>query len=138
MTQPGDEIAVLRSLVLGLFRAQAPLYSPRWVDELTSLGDFEGRDYAIEFFNAPADGQLPLRRALRNTIERAEKLLGRPIVLLFHTPEATARHYHHVVKSRIDRAVFTSELHVLAHGDLSRPFATELQPVVAVALRRAA
>lgn len=138
MREMNGSPAILRDIVLALFRASAGIYLPRWTDDLTSRGDFDGRDYAIELFNVAASEQRPLRRALREVLRRAEGLCNRPITLLFHTPDATARYYQEVIASRIDNAALSSMLVVRAHGDLSQPFATQLEPVLSMTLPDAA
>ncbi|OGA00978.1 MAG: hypothetical protein A3I00_08050 [Betaproteobacteria bacterium RIFCSPLOWO2_02_FULL_64_12] len=86
----------LRVLVLALVRSAAG-YPGRWTDELTCHGDFEGRAQSIELFSVPVSEQRGLRCRLRDVRKLAEALLGGPLVLIFHTPEATAKHYEHVV-----------------------------------------
>ena len=61
------------------------------------MGDFDGREHALEFFNVPAEEQSALRRRLRSVKARAEEIIGSPVVLIFHTPEATRKHHQAVV-----------------------------------------
>jgi hypothetical protein len=93
--------AGVRAAVLAFVQSRSEDYPVRWVDELTSKGDFDGREYALEFFSVPASEQSALRRRLRPVRKEAEDMLGRPIVLVFHTPEATAKHYEGVVRQNL-------------------------------------
>ena len=111
----------------------------RWVDELTSRGDFEGREFAVDIFNVPTEQQEQIRRDLRSTRKAAQETLGKPIVLVFHTPEATAKHYRHVVEtlSRIENLVLDSPLVLRTRDRLSQPFFTYLGPL-SISLKPAA
>lgn len=134
----GNRADTVRGAVLDLFRAHAGSHLPRWADHVTSRGDFEGRDFTIELFNVPVHDQRALRRRLRDVIRQAETLLDRPLLLVFHTPEATATHYASVAGGRIENASFDATVELSTRGDLSVPFATKVQPTIRIALRRVA
>ena len=128
-----------RDLALALLKTTAPLYPMRWVDELTSRGDFEGREFAVDIFNVPTEQQEQIRRDLRSTRKAAQETLGKPIVLVFHTPEATAKHYRPLVETlaRIENAVLDSPLVLRTHERLSQPFFAYLGPI-SISLKAAA
>ena len=130
---------VLRGLVLGLIRRETS-YPVRWTDEKTSRGDFDGRDFAIEIFGVPTSEQRALRRRLRDVRKTAGSILGSSLVLIFHTPEATARHYQELLigLSRIDNATLNSSLRFSVHGRLSERFTVSISPVLNMPLRDAA
>lgn len=108
-----------RRTVLSLVAPHASKYALRWADQWTAAGDFEGRDFTLEVFNVPVRDQRPLRRRLRDVIRHAEVVLGAPLMLIFHTPEATTRHYAFVIAGRIENAQLVAPLQLKASGELS-------------------
>lgn len=104
MTSNGMNREDARRSVLALFASHAAHCLPRWADHTTSAGDFEGRDVTLEFFNVPVHDQRPFRRRLRDVVRQAEGIVGGPLLLIFHTPEATAKHYASVIAGRIENA----------------------------------
>lgn len=132
--------SVVRQTVLALMRSEAQGYPVRWCDERTSRGDFDGREYTLEFFNVPAEQWRALRRDLRAVKKVVEAVLDHPLVLRFHTPEATVEHYRPAVEeaSRVENAVIQGPLVLRAYGRLNGPFNAAIEPGISVSLRRAA
>ncbi len=69
-------------------------YRLRWVDHETTLGDFDGRDFALDVFDIPCAEELEFLRCLRPYRKEIK-----PCVFIFHTPEATQKHYRHLFDS---------------------------------------
>jgi len=134
-----SEPSARRASALALIRSSSP-YAARWTDDRTCRGDFEGREYSIEFFDVPRAKQKELRRDLRQVRHIAEELLGRPIILIFHTPDATAKHYREIVValSRIEKAVLDAPLTLRVRGSLSQSFVTVIEPSLRMPLVKAA
>lgn len=65
----------------------------RWAGDATTAGDFEGREFTIEVFDVPSHEQMDLFSRLRAVRLKAAELLGQSIRIVFHTPQATTRHY---------------------------------------------
>lgn len=82
-----------REAILELFREALPKHPVVWTSSRTSLGDFEGRDFTLEVFDVPWTEKRALLGDLLPQRTRAENVFGRPVQLLFHTPEATDAHY---------------------------------------------
>lgn len=116
-----------REAILALFRAEG--YLVRWTDEHTSRGDFDGRECAIEIFNVPSAEQRDVRRRLRSMRSAAEQLAGRPVMLIFHTPEATVKHYRHIVEglSKIENVLLASPIFLKVCGNLSELFSARIE-----------
>jgi hypothetical protein len=129
----------LREAVLALVR-RAAAYPLRWTDEKTSRGDFDGRDSAIEIFDVSASEQRAVRRRLRGVCKMAQSILGTPLVLIFHTPEATATYYQDLLVglSRIDNAILNTSLTFSVHGRLSNRFTVSISPALDMPLTEAA
>ena len=127
-----------KEAILALFRAEG--YLVRWTDEHTSRGDFDGRDCTIEIFNVPTAEQRDVRRRLRSIRSVAEQLSGRPVMLIFHTPEATVKHYRHIVEglSKIENALLASPIFLKVHGSLSELFLARIELPIHTTLARAA
>lgn len=71
-------------------------YPLRWADDQTSLGDFDGRDLAIDVFNIPPQEQRAFFSDLRSIRKELHQRLGHTVTFVFHTPEATAQYYTHL------------------------------------------
>lgn len=71
-------------------------YPLRWADEVTSLGDYDGRDLTIQVFNIPSERQREFHRSLREFRSELRREFGKPITFVFHTPEATRQYYAHL------------------------------------------
>ena len=106
-----DVLDAKRGQILLLFRATLPNYPVRWADDRTTLGDFEGREFALEIFNVPVEQQRSLYQHSRDLRKSSREILGSPILLIFHTPEATREHYAHLFNVfAISRNFFTSTI----------------------------
>ncbi|MBI5193065.1 MAG: hypothetical protein HZA08_06440 [Nitrospirae bacterium] len=68
-------------------------YSLRWVDEATSLGDFDGREVAIDVFNITASEQIVFLTRIRQIRNKMREMIGHRGVFIFHSPESTRMHY---------------------------------------------
>jgi hypothetical protein len=79
--------------VLVLFRRAVGNKPVVWASERTTLGDYEGHDVTLEVFDVPAEEQRDLLRTLRPERQAAADLLGGPVQVVFHTPDATSRHH---------------------------------------------
>lgn len=71
-------------------------YPIRWVDEKTTLGDFDGREYAIDVFRIPVSKQIGFLRMIRPIRNKILEKTGHRGMFIFHTPEATKKHYSHL------------------------------------------
>ncbi len=130
-----------RDEVLSLFRDALKPRRVRWTDELSSLGDFEGRDLALEVFDIPLSEQRATFRKLRELRRRSEELLGAPVLVVFHTPDATGAHYAALVgtPSRVAHAVFTAPLSLrVVFGNLDDPFEARIEGEPRLAFEQAA
>jgi hypothetical protein len=68
-------------------------YPLRWVDEKTSLGDFDGREVAIDVFNIPVAEQIDFLTQLRQVRNKIREMIGHRCIFIFHSPESTRMHY---------------------------------------------
>jgi hypothetical protein len=130
-----------RDEVLSLFRDALETKLVRWTDELTSTGDFEGRDFTLEIFDIPVGEQREMLRRLRELRHRSEKICGAAILLVFHTPEATRSHYAGLLeaRARIDKSVLTAPLSLrLVSGSPAGPFVTRIEERPRLVLESAA
>lgn len=119
-----------RSEVLSRFQEALRPRLVRWTDEMTSFGDFEGRDLTLELFDIPAGEQRDTLRRLRELRRRCEEILGATLLLVFHTPEATRAHYAWLLgrRARITGSVLTAPLTLrVASGSLSGDFETRIE-----------
>ncbi len=134
-----SESSARREIAIALMRASSP-YPARWTDDRTCRGDFDGREYSVELFGVPSPNRKEVRRQLRQVRRVAEELLGRPIILIFHTPEATAKHYRAIVEalSRIENIDVDAPLTLRARGSLSGSFVTEIEPSLKLSWKSAA
>ena len=71
-------------------------YPIRWADEKTTLGDFDGRDVAIDIFSILSADQARFLETIRPIRNDIKKTLGRNCIFIFHSPEATEKHYSHL------------------------------------------
>ncbi len=130
-----------RADVLRLFAEAARPAVVRWTDGNTSDGDFEGREASIEVFGIPAAEQPVLYRALRGARRQATEVLGTPVLLLFHTPEATRKHYASLAapSAMISGTTLLSTLPLRAVDiDLASNFRSRIDEAPLIALNRAA
>lgn len=67
-------------------------YLMRWLPGDAGL-DYDGAINTIEAFRVVAEEQLEFLRAVRPRRTEIIQLVGNPFVFIFHTPEATAKHY---------------------------------------------
>jgi len=63
-----------------------------WADS-RAVGDYDGRERALDVFNAEARDQLELLTRFRPLRPEIEAVLGGPIIVLFHTTAETTRLY---------------------------------------------
>jgi hypothetical protein len=80
------EVAQRISAVLGDRRV-------RWSPAERQVGDYDGRQRTIEVFDAAAGDQRQLLRALRPLRDEVERLIGGPLIVIFHTPAESERLY---------------------------------------------
>jgi hypothetical protein len=139
-TEPTD-LERKRAEVLRIFSEAAEPATVRWTDARTSEGDFDGRERSIEVFNVPASQQRNLHRQLKDVRRRAAEILGGPVVVLFHSPEATRRHYQGVLRpaGQITGSTFISAFALrVKSGDLAGTFQTQIDSPPTIVLHRAA
>lgn len=72
-------------------------YFLRWVDHKTTMGDFSGRDTAIDVFNVPTGKAREIYSLTSDFRHLLYKETGESITLITHTPEATKEFYSHIV-----------------------------------------
>ena len=90
-------ITEIRKKVLHLIEeAVNYAYPIRWADEETTLGDFDGRDVAIEIFFIPATAQTKFLETIRPIRKEIKKIIGDDCIFIFHSEEATRIHYSHL------------------------------------------
>src|SRR4030066_2581058 len=68
-------------------------YPLRCVDEETSLGDFDGREVAIDVFNIHVAEQIDFLTRIRQVRDKIREMIGHRGVFIFHSPESTRMHY---------------------------------------------
>lgn len=73
-------------------------YPMRWVDEQTSVGDFEGREAAVDVFNFEFEDSIKFLGIVRDIRPKLKELLGSTCIFIFHSAEATKTHYSHLAK----------------------------------------
>ena len=111
-------------------------YPLAWTDNWTTLGDYDGRDLAIEVFNIPSNRQRAFFGVLSQGRRELADEFGRPVVFVFHTPEVTARYYGHLFAELRGAEITGTLTIVLAPGGVGeRP---ELTGHLNVRLERAA
>ena len=139
MNLPSDPSA--RIAALGLFRKELRTELIRWTDDRTSRGDFDGRERSIEIFDVPVSQQRALHRRLSDVRKKAAEILGGPVVVLFHSPAETRRHYRWILgpAAQITGSTLIGvlALHV-SGGDLAGTFYTQLDAPATIVLRPAA
>jgi|SRR3989304_6598851 len=115
-------------------------YPLRLVDEETSLGDFDGREVAIDVFNIHVAEQVDFLTRIRQVRNKIRELIGHRCVFIFHSPDATRIHYPNLFP-------VTQGVHLEAgssiHIPLPEPGGTGIRPVLSgdtiyLVLRRAA
>lgn len=87
--KPDKRIEIIRLIE----NATNYVYPLRWVDEKTSLGDFDGREVAIDVFNIPVNEQIDFLTQLRQVRNKIREMIGHRCVFIFHSPESTMMHY---------------------------------------------
>jgi hypothetical protein len=97
-----------RDVILKAFREAVRGRPACWADERTLAGDVEGREETLQIFDVEDVDQRGLLTELRPVRLRAEQLLGRPVRVMFHTPDATTRYYSHVRQTDGGQASFQS------------------------------
>lgn len=65
----------------------------QWVPESRRVGDYEGRHRTLEIFDAAPGEQRELLRRIRPARPEIERMLGGPLIVIFHTPGETERLY---------------------------------------------
>jgi hypothetical protein len=101
-------------------------YPLRWVDEKTTVGDFDGRELAIDVFFIPTDEQINFLSQIRPVRKQISDMTGHPCIFIFHSPDATLTHYSHLFP--VTRGIF------LVKGEgikfpLPGPGGTESSPI---------
>ena len=71
-------------------------YPVRWVDEKTTVGDFDGRELSIDVFSVPTAEQINFLCQIRSIMGLIREMTGHRCIFIFHSPEATAAHYSHL------------------------------------------
>ena len=87
--KPETHIEIIRLLE----NATNYAYPLRWVDEKTSLGDFDGREVAIDVFNIPVAEQINFLVQIRQVRNKIREMIGHRCIFIFHSPESTRMHY---------------------------------------------
>jgi hypothetical protein len=82
-----------RHAILEVVRRLASNRPVRWVDQKTSAGDFDGREWTIEVFDVAKSERLALREKLWDLLVAVRKHTGKPMSLITHTPEDTSSYY---------------------------------------------
>jgi hypothetical protein len=72
----------------------------RWVPASRRIGDYDGRHRTLEIFDVPAGDQRGILRLLRPARPDLERIVGGPLVIIFHTPRETERLYPEVSAMR--------------------------------------
>ena len=112
-------------LLHNLFIRTGLRYPLRWADDQTSLGDFDGRELAIDVFNIPSQEQRAFFHDLRSIRKELHSQLGHIVTFVFHTPEATAEYYSHLF-SKISGAALQGSITIkLSPGGLSEQTSVE-------------
>lgn len=75
----------------------------QWAPAERLVGDYEGRQRTLEVFDAEAGEQRQLLRDLRPVRAEIERLIGGPLIVIFHTPEESERLYPAVASGRRNR-----------------------------------
>lgn len=65
----------------------------RWTDSRTTMGDFEGRDWALEIFDLSFEDYNALFPRFSELRREVRARLGEYLTILFHTPEDTQKFY---------------------------------------------
>ncbi|HKY38690.1 MAG TPA: hypothetical protein VJN18_22260 [Polyangiaceae bacterium] len=73
----------------------------RWAEPSCSIGDYDGRDRAIEVFNADVKDQRALLRQLRPDRADLEGVAGGPVIVIFHTTSESGRLYAEFVQAAL-------------------------------------
>lgn len=65
----------------------------QWVPPDRRVGDYEGRHRTLEIFDVPPDEQRKILRQLYPSRPEIERVIGGPLIIIFHTPRETQRLY---------------------------------------------
>lgn len=121
--KPETRIEIIRLIENAIIYA----YPLRWVDEKTSLGDFDGREVAIDVFNIPVAEQIDFLTQLRQVRNKIREMIGHRCIFIFHSPESTRMHYANLFP-------ITQGVHLEAGGSihipLPEPGGTGIRPVL--------
>lgn len=102
-------------------------YPLRWVDEKTTVGDFEGRELAIDVFFVPTAEQINFLARIRPIRGLIREMTGHHCIFVFHSPEATVAHYSHFFP-------LTRGIRLVKGGGIKLPLpspgVTESKPVI--------
>lgn len=80
--------------MLDLIRAHVEGRPVCWTSWKTTMGDFLGREWAIEVFDVDGiEVEQELRRNLRATLDEIQKRVGRSLLLIIHTTANTDKYY---------------------------------------------
>lgn len=71
-------------------------YPLRWVDEKTTVGDFDGRELSIDVFFIPTAKQINFLSQIRSIRGLIREKTGHRCIFIFHSPEAAVAHYSHL------------------------------------------
>src|SRR4030066_2241522 len=89
-------------------------YPLRCVDEETSLGDFDGREVAIDVFNIHVSEQIDFLTRIRQVRNKIREMIGHRGVFIFHSSESTRMHYANLFP-------ITHGVHLEAGGSICIP-----------------
>jgi hypothetical protein len=65
----------------------------RWTDSRTTMGDFSGRDWALEVFDLSFEDYNALFPRFSELRREVRARLGEALTILFHSPEDTQKYY---------------------------------------------
>jgi hypothetical protein len=92
-----EQLKALAAHQLKILRAVSRAMGDRPVRWGDSPFAYDGHERTVEVFNADAEEQRELRKALRPLRDELNELAGGPLVLIFHTRLQTERFYRGAV-----------------------------------------
>ncbi|MBI5886171.1 MAG: hypothetical protein HZB85_06275 [Deltaproteobacteria bacterium] len=113
-------------------------YPLRWVDEKTSIGEFDGRDFAIDVFNISLAEQLNFLARIRDLRDKIHEMIGSRCLFIFHSPEATKRHYAHIFPRLEGVCIEKERVHVLLFSSVESYCGIEINDTIYIPLKVAA